>query len=291
MTTLEQNKVTNHATCSICLQIYKNPKVLPCQHFYCEECLIKLEKDKRITCPECRNVVDVPDEGVKEFKTNFFINHLVDDCILKRKVEGKEEVYCDACIETNTVVTFCPECLWFMCQPCDDQHRRSKKTRQHVIIPLADLHSKLSVIKVKPKKQSAICKKHDIEMKFYCESCEELVCLYCTTKAHSTHFHGAIKEVAAKHREQLKNATAQLNDIITKLSQAHDHITDTMERVLQQHKTVDKDIDQFFDNVIEEVKKQCKQLKKDLDSKVCNKVKLLTSQLEELESFQTHVIV
>ena len=127
-------------------------------------------------------------------------------------------------------------------------------------------------------------------MKFYCETCEELICLYCTTKAHSTHFHDAVKEVAAKHREQLKKTTAQLNDIITKLSQAHDNITDTMERVLQQHKTVDRDIDQFFDNVIQKVQGQRKQLKNELHNKVSNKVKLLTSQLEKVQNVQAHVM-
>ena len=34
-------------------------------------CLSKLEEGK---CPECRDVAQVPDGGVEEFKTNFLIN-------------------------------------------------------------------------------------------------------------------------------------------------------------------------------------------------------------------------
>ena len=121
----------------------------------------------------------------------------MDDCILKRKVEGEEEVHCEACIEDDPVITFCPECVLFMCQACDNHHKRNRNTHQHPIIPLTDLRTKQDIKdKIKPKKQVLLCKKHDIELKFYCETCKELVCLYCTTKAHSTHSHDAIKEVA-----------------------------------------------------------------------------------------------
>ena len=159
MAARELKIVTNHVTCPICYQLYKDPKVLPCQHSYCQECLNKLEKDKQVTCPECREVAQVPDGGVEEFKTNFLINRLVDDCILKRKVDGEEEVHCEACIEDDPVMTFCPECVLFMCQACDNNHKRSRNTHQHSIISLTDLRSKQSIQdKIKPKKQILLCK-------------------------------------------------------------------------------------------------------------------------------------
>ena len=279
----------NQITCTICLQLYQNPKILPCQHSYCEECLIKLEKDEKIACPACRSIADVPSNGVKDFNTNFFIKYQVDDHILRRKLQGKEEVSCEVCVENDPVLTFCPTCVLFMCKLCDDQHKRSRNTCQHVAILLTDAHSKIKDIEVKPKRQVAICKKHALDMKFYCETCEELVCLYCTTKAHSTHSHDSVKEVAAKRRKQLRKTAAQLNDMITKLSQAHDNITDMTESVLQRHRTVGKEIDQFFDNVIQKIEQQRQQLKQELHNKVSGKVKLLTSQLEEVESVQAHV--
>ena len=136
------------------------------------------------------------------------------------------------------------------------------------------------------------CPDHDLKLKFYCDTCERLVCcsLYCTINEHAQHSHGAVKKMAAKYREQLKKTTAPLNDMITKLSQAHDNITDIKERVLQQHKIADKDIDQFFDNVIQKVEQQRQQLKQELHNKVSGKVKMLTLQLEEVESVKAHVM-
>ena len=294
MAARELKIVTGHVTCPICYQLYKDPKVLPCQHSYCQECLSKLERNKQVTCPECRKVAEVPDGGIEEFKTNFFINRLVDDCILKRKVEGEEEVHCEACIENDPVTTFCPECVLFMCQACDSYHKRNRNTHQHHVIPLTDLRTKQDIKdKVKPKKQVLLCKKHDIELKFYCETCKELVCLYCTTKAHSTHSHDAIKEVAAKHREQLKKTTAPLKGMITKLSQVHSNISDTKEKMLKQHKSVDKQMDEYYSKMLQRVtsdmNKQCQQLKKGLQNMVMTEVEVLSSQLERVESVQENV--
>ena len=58
---------------------------------------------------------------------NFFINRMVDELILKRKVEGKEEVKCDECDEDEPVVAYCPECNSFLCQFCYENHKRNKK--------------------------------------------------------------------------------------------------------------------------------------------------------------------
>ncbi|MGH0139830.1 UNVERIFIED_CONTAM: hypothetical protein FKN15_009951 [Acipenser sinensis] len=40
----------------ICFELYKSPRILPCLHSYCEQCLEKLlDKGKgTIYCPECR---------------------------------------------------------------------------------------------------------------------------------------------------------------------------------------------------------------------------------------------
>ena len=52
----QMKKVASHLTCPVCYELYKKPKYLPCYHSYCEECLVKLQKDSSDsnTCPECR---------------------------------------------------------------------------------------------------------------------------------------------------------------------------------------------------------------------------------------------
>ena len=53
-------KFEEHLSCPICLEQFKDPKVLPCLHSYCHECIVKLNKTGNyITCPECRMTVEV----------------------------------------------------------------------------------------------------------------------------------------------------------------------------------------------------------------------------------------
>ena len=48
---------------------------------------------------------------------------MVDELVLKRKVEGEEEVKCDECDEDEPVVAYCPECNSSLCQFCYENHK------------------------------------------------------------------------------------------------------------------------------------------------------------------------
>ena len=59
-----EKKITKHLECAICLETFKEPKVLTCQHSYCKTCLERLATvdgrwNYEITCPECRQKTQV----------------------------------------------------------------------------------------------------------------------------------------------------------------------------------------------------------------------------------------
>ena len=43
MSVLEVKEVQNNLTYPVYYQLFKNPKYLPCYHFYCEECLERIQ--------------------------------------------------------------------------------------------------------------------------------------------------------------------------------------------------------------------------------------------------------
>ena len=50
-------KLDDELTCPVCTEHFKEPKVLPCLHYYCKTCiahLIKRAKGRPFNCPECR---------------------------------------------------------------------------------------------------------------------------------------------------------------------------------------------------------------------------------------------
>ena len=74
----------------------------------------KLTKESQIICPECRETSTTPPGGVKDLPNNFFINNLMDEVTLKRKVEGEEKATCDLCVEKGLAVVLCPDCVMFL---------------------------------------------------------------------------------------------------------------------------------------------------------------------------------
>ncbi|KAL7982021.1 hypothetical protein Chor_001078 [Crotalus horridus] len=135
--------------CSICLDRYKNPKVLPCLHTFCERCLQNYIPAHSLTlsCPVCRQTSILPEKGVSALQNNFFITNLMD--VLQRTPDSSIEEA--AILETVTAVAsgkplscpnhegnlmefYCQSCETAMCQECTvGEHA------EHPTVPLKDV--------------------------------------------------------------------------------------------------------------------------------------------------------
>ena len=82
MATSFEIAITEEIKCPICLEQLKQPKILPCQHTYCLECLegvAKLNNPNTVDCPECRREFKVPHgSGVKGFPENRLMKFLLE---------------------------------------------------------------------------------------------------------------------------------------------------------------------------------------------------------------------
>lgn len=259
-----------------------------CYHSFCEECLDKIQKESKITCLECRQEATVPTGGVKALPNNFLINHLVDELIIKRKVDGEEEVQCDRCKEADPVVSFYLDCGGeFLCHFYHESHKRDKRSCGHKILPLAELRSNKDALQVKAKIPP--CKEHDYELKHYCETCDQVVCLYCTMKVHSNHSHDTVKNMAENHRNELKKITAPIHKMIEGLAEAHDN-ADKMGKDLKQHGSkVDKEIDQYYDGLVQKLMEQKRQKKQQLHDTLSQIEEAISMQLEEIDFTQGEI--
>ena len=56
--------IKDQLQCAVCLGIYKDPRALPCQHVFCNQCLQTVISAAGPKCPECRydlsNITDFP---------------------------------------------------------------------------------------------------------------------------------------------------------------------------------------------------------------------------------------
>ncbi|XP_022093183.1 tripartite motif-containing protein 3-like [Acanthaster planci] len=68
--------------CPMCLELFDSserwPKLMPCQHTFCRVCLVQLDKQGMITCPQCRHQCKSPPGGAYQLPNNFTMLALLD---------------------------------------------------------------------------------------------------------------------------------------------------------------------------------------------------------------------
>ncbi|CAH1249856.1 TRIM3 [Branchiostoma lanceolatum] len=70
-------RIREELSCSICLELFTRPKVLPCQHTFCQDCLQDhAGRGGTFQCPICRWQVRLPPQGVAGLPDNHLVTSL-----------------------------------------------------------------------------------------------------------------------------------------------------------------------------------------------------------------------
>ncbi|KAJ8032935.1 E3 ubiquitin-protein ligase TRIM56 [Holothuria leucospilota] len=204
----------NFLNCCICMSPFKTPKMLPCIHSFCTECLVKYAKTQKgndIACPTCRKVCTLPESGVKGLQTNFHLVNLAEKVTLLEKLTSskKRTNLCDSC-KNKEVAAFCFDCNFAICSKCKDQHTLFPVLRSHTVVPTEEIAD--------PKFQtgwrnatSPYCDLHSSEkLNFYCKTCSKLICRDCTIVMHAKPGH-EFTDVATQVNTVKEALTAMLD--------------------------------------------------------------------------------
>ncbi|XP_037362812.1 E3 ubiquitin-protein ligase TRIM56 [Talpa occidentalis] len=180
--------------CKICLEQLRAPKTLPCLHTYCQDCLAQLAEGGHLRCPECRETVPVPPSGVAAFKTNFFVNGLLD--LVKARAGGDLRAGKAACAlcplmggtsAGGPATARCLDCADDLCQACADGHRCTRQTHTHRVVDLVGYRAGWYDEEAR-ERQAAQCPQHPGEaLRFLCQPCSQLLCRECRLDPHLDH--------------------------------------------------------------------------------------------------------
>ncbi|CAM4986298.1 unnamed protein product, partial [Rotaria socialis] len=186
--------VENVITCPICLKHFDQPRMLPCSHTFCFQCIQQMVTDNHgvLECPKR--------DGVKVEGNN------IGDLPLNETVRGLLQLFenpnsniplCDRC-GTNEAEHWCDsDCKHCFCTKCWDSIHEVGQY-QH--------HKKLSV-KDKPLEVPR-CGEHNDEdqtLKYWCELCSKEMCGNCQQFKHKDHKFVLVTEYVKSLGEKTEN--------------------------------------------------------------------------------------
>src|SRR5688572_2363070 len=172
--------------CSICLSSFTDPRMLPCIHTFCFECLkrtgetVQKKSGDKMPCPLCRKEFLIPADGINCVQKNFFMENLLQ---YKTTLQfGSVSIICDICNASDegktgqipTATMRCLECQDNYCDSCGKVHQLHKLSRNHQVLKIGSE----TMSGMKPVLSVKYCSKHTQKpLDYYCVECKKIVCV------------------------------------------------------------------------------------------------------------------
>ena len=213
--------MTSENECPVCHEDYTEPKILPCAHLACRQCVISWlgKGGGQGGCPLCRAPILPPTRpGQGDLAT--LVDALPTDMATVALVESHKILtgphVCTMCQTNVTAKSYCLRCDIKLCPACTSYHQKLPASKDHA---LEDL-SKLTALKLATNRRST-CNSHpDRPTELYCSSHQDLLCMLCATTNHrSCPEVKVITDVAKEKRTELKQQAQRLRQKGTALAE------------------------------------------------------------------------
>ncbi len=223
--------LTDLVSCPVCYETDGEPKRLPCDHTYCDECLQKIvdkarqtniacgrQPGKHINCPQCRRTVEIPGGKAGNLPTHLLMKQLR-EVIADNEGKDNKKPKCQLCDSVRNIETFCIDCKTSMCTLCSEKHTTRATFKDHTF-----------------RQISVFCQVHKSPSTLTCTDCQILLCLMCVND-------GVCEDHDVRDVRDLSNDVIKDSDnLIEDIQEQIDDLTEDMQNKTQIIKEVKSDI-------------------------------------------------
>ena len=253
---------------------------------------IKKSGDKqKMECPTCQRRTTIPKGGVNSISQNLHLGFEVEVAGYMSKIGSGGEKSCDACIDggKGPAVVFCCTCGQFLCTFCHEHHKRNKILCHHQMVGLDQESVRLLPSIMTPTEHLCSQPHHKKKLKFYCETCQCLVCRGCTLVLHKDHRIAEVCNIAKVHRDGMREALVCAQEMASKLTSAigaNDKMAEQVETSIENATLL---INQAFEQLHQAIEERKKTLLSEMEAISLSKTTALSLQKEQLVKIQDEI--
>ncbi|XP_028456600.1 tripartite motif-containing protein 16-like [Perca flavescens] len=274
-------------SCSICLDLLKDPVTTPCGHSYCMNCIKSFwdVKDCKssYSCPQCRKTFTprpvllkntMLADLVEELKKTGLQAAPADHCYA-----GAEDVACDFCTGRKLKAhKSCLQCLASFCEKHLQFHYESETFKKH------------KLVEPSKKLQENVCSRHDEVMKMFCRTDQQLICYLCSVDEHKGHDTVSAAAERAERQRELEGSRQNIQQRIQDrekdvklLQQQAEAINLSADKAVEDSEKIFTELIRLLEKRSSDVKQQVRSQQKREESRVRELQEKLEQEITELK--------
>src|SRR5688572_8255675 len=283
--------------CSICMSAFTDPRVLPCIHTFCFQCLKRTSEEAqkkpgdKMPCPLCRKEFTIPADGVNGVQKNFFMENLL-GFKTTLQMGNATIIICDMCNVKDEGKTgqipkatmTCLECQDNYCDSCVEVHKFQKVSKDHQMEKIG----KATKSEMKRPFTTIYCSKHTQKpLDYYCADSKKIVCVSCFVESHASHKCKDVTTVDEEFRQTIQTNSSKISiyedEMLSLRKNAEIRKADFLTEIIDKENAIHKRNQELKDMIDE----QTKLLLDELFVIKSKRLKEMETGMEEIERYCT----
>ncbi|XP_023186196.1 tripartite motif-containing protein 16-like [Xiphophorus maculatus] len=267
-------------SCSICLDLLKDPVTIPCGHSYCMNCITNFwdegEKQKNHHCPQCRKTFTQRPDLQKNTMLAALVEQLKKTGLQAAPADlhyaGPEDVACDSC--TGRKLKAIKSCLFCLASFCE-KHLQP----HHDVAP----YKKHKLVEPSNNLQENICSRHDEVMKMFCRTDQKCICYLCSVDEHKGHDTVSAAAERTERQRKLEERRGKIHQIIQDQEKNVKLLQQEVEAINHSAEKAVEDSEKIFAELIRLLQKRSSEVKQQIRSQQETEVSRVKDVQEKLE--------